>query len=214
MGDGHSIRVWDDPWLPQLDSSYIQTIMPSQLSGIKVEALLNAEKTNWDLDIIHAIFDSEDRDAILSIPVPQTKHPDKFIWAGEEKGVYTIKSCYKLLVRGLISGVSLDWANMWKLSIPPKVKLFVWQACTSTLPTTDMLAKKRVNCSTLCILCGKDSETTSHRFTECDFAITCWATITGIYSSTNLSFAEWVAGNMKSLDQPTFCLVLITCWKI
>ncbi|XP_019153886.1 PREDICTED: uncharacterized protein LOC109150431 [Ipomoea nil] len=45
----------------------------------------------------------------------------------EEKGQYTVNSCYKKLI-GDMHGVQMpSWTKIWKLQLPPKIKVFFWQ---------------------------------------------------------------------------------------
>lgn len=48
-------------------------------------------------------------------------------------------------VAGASSGVSReDWAQIWRLNIPPKVRMFVRQACKNSLPHAVELVRRHI----------------------------------------------------------------------
>lgn len=59
---------------------------------------------------------------------------------------------------------------MWKLKLPPKVKMFVWMFLHNQLQTKGRLAKLIQNIDLKCPLCNKEDETQTHLFFDCDFA--------------------------------------------
>ena len=66
------------------------------------------------------------------------------------------------------------WKKLWHLSIPPKVRIFAWRMCLNALPTLVNLQSKRVvNCD-ICPACGKEPETISHVFVNCEMAKRVW----------------------------------------
>lgn len=60
VGDGRSISVWNDPWLPGLSSQFIMTPMPEHLAEAKVHSLLDMQGSNWDIELIDDIFEPAD----------------------------------------------------------------------------------------------------------------------------------------------------------
>jgi hypothetical protein len=56
------------------------------------------QETGWDLDIVPAVFNQEDTNEILSIPVRKDMD-DGIAWHFDSKGVFfSIKSAYRLRV--------------------------------------------------------------------------------------------------------------------
>nr|GMC97621.1 uncharacterized protein LOC109164833 [Ipomoea batatas] len=97
VGNGSSIKVWGDSWLPNTTSLYVQTLMPAPLGEITMDSLLNNEKSGWDEDILADIFDEEDAAIIKFILIVDVKIEDKIIWIGEENGEYSVRNCYNKL---------------------------------------------------------------------------------------------------------------------
>nr|GMC87342.1 uncharacterized protein LOC109192286 [Ipomoea batatas] len=160
------------------------------------------------------LFDESDRDHILNIPISDSLKEDIIIWNGEDKGSYSVKSCYRLLRGETESTNNLHWTRIWKLSIPPKVKNFVWQACSNLLPTTDNLRSRRVDCPPMCSLCAGHQESVDHLLTNCEFAVNCFKNMPGVSMGTTMNFAAWVTWHLNTLDTDSLCLLLTTCWKI
>ncbi|XP_019155377.1 PREDICTED: uncharacterized protein LOC109152245 [Ipomoea nil] len=55
---------------------------------------------------------------ILSIPISVRPRQDSWVWHWDSKGMYTVKSCYRLL-QGEFN-TQRPWSSIWSLEIPPK----------------------------------------------------------------------------------------------
>jgi len=156
--------VWGDPWLPTVDNPYVVTPEPVYLNCPTVSSLLCPISNNWDYELLRDILCQRDIDLILSLPAPCVRIHDSIYWGGEDKGIYTVKSAYKIATGIICTGYERSWAKMWKLNLPPKVKCFFWSLCAMYLPTKDALLLKRVNCEQLCLFCGLANENATHTF--------------------------------------------------
>lgn len=132
---------------------------------------------NWNVDFLNEIFSLEDVLRIKSTPLPPAGVPDSLTWHFSRDGRYSVKSSYNLAAR-LVSdrrlAVEGDWKILWSLSVPPRVKDFLWRACRDCLPTKVNLFHKNVVGDKFCILCGKYLETSWHVFVDCCYAKSCW----------------------------------------
>ena len=81
---------------------------------------------------------------ILSIPFQNTIGRDNLVWQENSSNNFTVKSTYQVALRlqdkaqSEHSRARLDrpiWRKIWKLNAPPKVRNFLWQACSNILPT-------------------------------------------------------------------------------
>ena len=80
---------------------------------------------------------------------------------------------------------SLVWNKIWSLNVPPKVRTFLWRACSNCLPTRDNLHQRRVSVEPHCEICHHKSETVSHILWECPLARNVWAFLkAGLRSAT------------------------------
>uniref|UniRef100_A0A7N2MF44 Reverse transcriptase zinc-binding domain-containing protein n=1 Tax=Quercus lobata TaxID=97700 RepID=A0A7N2MF44_QUELO len=71
------------------------------------------------------------------------------------------------------------WHKMWKLDVPPKVRTFLWRACSEILPTRANLARKRLPIDPRCDICRHEEETVCHVLWECPLATNVWALFKG-----------------------------------
>ena len=85
-------------------------------------------------------FQRLDVEAILRIPLSRRYVPDVLVWMYNKNGIYSVRSGYhttRMLLKEVGYGgesfvlVSSNqvWANIWKLHVPNKRKVFGWQAC-------------------------------------------------------------------------------------
>lgn len=164
IGNGENTLVWQDPWLPDISHGYIRTGVYDQLQNIKVRNLMNNEGTEWDLEVINDLFDAEDCARIQSIPLSRHVTHDSWYWLMEDKGVFTVKSCYRLLQGECDDAYKRLWKRIWTMKLPRKVAHFCGDYVKNVYPlmqrfTIDMLMSIRyVHGVTLklkrtCILC-------------------------------------------------------------
>lgn len=144
----------------------------------KVAELINSESRLWEQTKIHALFDAQVAQEILSTPISIQPQQDKLIWMGNKSGTYSVKSGYNR-VCAKADDPDLNrattsyqpprslWNRLWAIPIPPKIKFFLWSICQNTLPTKENLYKRRILPDPLCPLCLKCPETTEHLFFLC-----------------------------------------------
>ena len=78
VGDGTSIRVWEDDWLPGVNSHIVSSKPPSRAVTF-VSDLLDPIHHTWRHDLLPNLFSDAEIAAILSIPISQTNILDS--WA-------------------------------------------------------------------------------------------------------------------------------------
>lgn len=86
IGSGHLTKIWGEPWRPELQHEHVCSLRLS-------------ETGSWDLDLLKDLFTVRDQQQILSIPLSLRICEDKWIWANDAKGCYTVKSGYKVLMK-------------------------------------------------------------------------------------------------------------------
>ena len=74
---------------------------------------------------------------------------------------------------------------MWKLPLPPKVRNFMWRACSGILPTSANLCRRRVPMASTCTICQQHEETVAHILWECPLARNVWGMIPGQLQKCN-----------------------------
>ena len=118
---------------------------------------------------------------ILKIPLSNNLSEDKFIWVGNKKGEFIVKSAYfianKLLDtrdEGECSSGDPNawiWRKIWSLRLPEKIKIFSWHACMNGFPVLTNLAAKGIQTSYVCSIYDEVPESLIHALISCDFAL-------------------------------------------
>ncbi|XP_062195299.1 uncharacterized protein LOC133898629 [Phragmites australis] len=114
-------------------------------------------------------------------------------WHFDPKGIFSVKSAYKLHVKisereymrdaessynsigNLQNSGDRFWLNIWSLPCPSKIKMFIWRVTHNSLPVNMNLKRKRVNIEdTRCFLCHRLDEDGAHLFIKCKRVRQCW----------------------------------------
>lgn len=66
------------------------------------------------------------------------------------------------------------WTKIWSLSVPPKIRTFLWSICQNAIPTRENLHKKKISPDPLCQMCHTEIETTEHVFLLCRWTKEIW----------------------------------------
>ncbi|WOG87677.1 hypothetical protein DCAR_0206908 [Daucus carota subsp. sativus] len=217
VGDGKSISIVNDPWLPSSDSPYVVTESEA-IQNQKVSSLMLPDVRRWDEDLVRDIFVPRDANIILATPLSEA-NSDIWYWRKENNGIFSIKTAYNLIqeAKPVLNHYNNPcfWKRTWNLHIPPKVKNFMWRAITGCLPTKDMLHLKKVSINVICSLCNSEIETTSHIFLECSFAKSCWQVAgVGLDEAVYTSFQEWVLNVFNGWDADKRQRGAMLCWII
>ena len=103
--------------------------------------------------------------------------------------MYIVKSGYQFLVEDQKStnaeGLQLDqavvlpigqaeWQKIWSLSIPNKVRNFVWRACKNSIPVKTNLVRRKVLNEDSCDHCHLSCEDTLHALWNCPCLSPIW----------------------------------------
>ena len=147
--------------------------------NLTVKDLLLPNGSDWNRALIKQILPHEEG-TILNIKPSKSGAPDKMVWLGTSSGVYTTKSGYlKAMEAGNVqtqtpTATGIDWNNnVWKLHVPPKIKLFLWKIFQGALPVGDRLASRNILVDTVCKSCS-NVESINHLFLHCDVAYKVW----------------------------------------
>ncbi|XP_012847034.1 PREDICTED: uncharacterized protein LOC105967016 [Erythranthe guttata] len=230
IGDGSSTSIWADPWLG--DDGNFKVITRRPLHSCfpdRVEDLIDQTSKSWDISIINEQFWPVDRERILAIPIGSSYASDKWIWHYTKDGKFTVKSCYQLALvtshnyhanRGLAnessSGLSSRrWRNIWHLALPPKIRMFLWRACSDILPTQAELFRRKIATSPMCNHCGREWETPMHVFLRCRGMEKIWKSHPfGIIGQPKpVSMWDWIIQWQQQLTEDSFLLAVVVVWK-
>ncbi|XP_019162216.1 PREDICTED: uncharacterized protein LOC109158777 [Ipomoea nil] len=201
IGNGQETLIWGHPWLQDNPSPLVQTVMPEPLRDAVVAGLIDQQTKTWDPHILTDLFEPEDVDRILRIPV-SPDYKDTWYWHNDANGCYTVKDAYRRLMGEFnhTLGEFDRWITLWKLKVPPKWKTFLWRAVCDILPTTANLIIKRVDVNPTCMLCGLTNENVMHSLVLCDYSRAVWnSSGLPIMNISSTSFPNWLMTVMDML---------------
>jgi hypothetical protein len=140
-----------------------------------VSELIDPISESWDMPLVQQSFAPDDARIILSIPIVEQSE-DYLAWHLDKKGVFSVKSAYKLHV-DLMQRENrpnsdphpeqLIWKRLWKMNCPPKVLHFLWRFCHNSHPLYMNIERRGVDLNTRCTVCCRNFEDGSHLFIQC-----------------------------------------------
>jgi hypothetical protein len=151
VGDGSSIRAFEDPWIPaNMNGRPLFKRPEAQI--ILVEELIDEETMSWNEDKLEANFIDTDRRAISQIPLGRGGE-DTWAWTQEVNGLFSVRSAYRLLAANKLADqasgsgteVKTCWKKLWKISVPPKVCLFWWRVIKKFIPARQILKQRHMH---------------------------------------------------------------------
>lgn len=102
---------------------------------------------------------------ILSIPISSSSQRDKLIWKHTLNGTFSVKSAY-FSSMDLPPVASSHWKHIWKLQIPPKLKLFPWFFLSKQTVNNVNRVKRCHSSDPSCQCCPGIPETMIHLFRD------------------------------------------------
>lgn len=183
MGNGQSIKIWEDKWIPNPVSCAIQLPVHVLPPNALVSSLIDAETNWWNFLLLHNIFSLAEASQIASMVVSPQGNPDKLVWIDHSNGLFSAKSAYhmakeKVMRSGgecsTVSSTKLVWKKVWQMNVPGMVRTFLWRFCTNSLPTKANLFSRKIAPDPLCPLCGSCPESIVHILWGCKSTTAMW----------------------------------------
>lgn len=138
-----------------------------------------------------------------------TQGQDSLSWQWTPHGSYSANSVYKIMIG--TGKIRYRFTQVWKLKIPPKVRLFIFFLLQGKLLTRDVLIRRKVHCSNECVMCeGGGDETAAHLFLRCSFARAIWGKM-GIAVPVT---GEHIREIWDEITRRDPCLVSCALWSI
>lgn len=212
VGNGSFIDIWSDPWLPRALSFKVLSPPPppdSSLYHVRyVSDLIDGDTHSCNLPLIKLLFLDYDIESITSIPISSQGIRDKGLWHYNSNGNFSVKSAYHLARSSVLprrshergessSGTPSNslWKYLWSLSIPSKVKMFLWRCSHNAIAVLSNLCRKNINISPYCPRCHSKHETLEHMLFQCKLSREVWCgspfgfVVSGSWNS--IHFSEW-----------------------
>ena len=96
VGNGHSIRIWEDRWLSH-PLMYVPQAQAQGLDqGAMVSDLLDLDTNWWKMDVVQAVFPAAVVKEICGLAVCPRSRYDKLVWLGATNGIFTVRSAYHM----------------------------------------------------------------------------------------------------------------------
>ncbi|XP_040987783.1 uncharacterized protein LOC121235501 [Juglans microcarpa x Juglans regia] len=157
--------------------------MQVQYVGWKVSSLIDKPTCSWNQVLLREMVNTEEGDVISRIPISVSNAPDKLVCRCSSDDKFSVKSAYHLLrvMEAIAYGESSKrllrkdlWAMIWKLNTTNAVKMMIWRACHESLPTNQILFKRKIVESPLCPVCRMEPESASHILWRCKSTQDVW----------------------------------------
>lgn len=174
LGNGESIRVWEDDWLGVgMLRGYVAGPLSKEEDSLKVRDLVvdgewKFDKISFDLPICLC-------DQIKSIPLPLPQDVDDIITPhfAHIQG-FSLGDAYAAMIQ--VPQVDLDW--VWKGKGEPKLKFFFWLLWLDRLPHRNMLTIRNIVTDTSCPRCPGGPENSNHIIRDCPHSQEVWTICT------------------------------------
>jgi hypothetical protein len=174
-------NIYTDPWIP---SSWNRMILSPQGNTVysKVSELISPVTGTWDSELLQELFSPVDVQRILEIPLNNHGFEDFIAWHYSKNGRYSVRLGYHLqwnhafgdrvgqLALPGSSATNPVWKEMWRLKIPSKCKIFLWQALHGIIPLKSILVNRHIGTSGECPICRQAPEDVIHLLFQCDTA--------------------------------------------
>ena len=144
IGNGAKVQIWGDRWLPLSSTYKVVTSCPTVGNDSLVATLINDQRREWDSDALQSTLMPKDVESVLAIALSPTLPEDRLIWALTSSGKFTVKSAYRLAWKERTNHGAEEssnatcmkkfWKFTWQLSVPNKIRSFMWRACRNILP--------------------------------------------------------------------------------
>jgi hypothetical protein len=194
IGNGNHTNFWSDVWV---GSAPLQNVFPRLFSISNQKNCSVAELRGsgvggirWTFDWRRRLFVWEEnlldqlKERINSVVL--SHESDKWGWAPNNGGDYSVKSTYWTIVNLFIPMDSIEpietqaFVSLWNCCAPSKVQAFGWQLLLDRIPTRQNLIRRQINIGEgdhLCVWCSAEAETGLHLFLYCEFARQIWTTV-------------------------------------
>jgi hypothetical protein len=94
VGDGSTISIWSDPWVPREGSPFLVTRRGNVMLDWAAD-LIDPVTGQWDDELLNDCLWPADAAHVSNIPICILEE-DTWAWRMEPKGTFSVKSAYKL----------------------------------------------------------------------------------------------------------------------
>ncbi|CAN1255029.1 Putative ribonuclease H protein At1g65750 [Linum perenne] len=221
VGDGSSIMVNYDPWIPSLPNFMTPF---NGCSSRFVDEWINEESREWESSLFERFFSPTHVRAILAVPIGPRGMKDEWKWSFTNDGEFSVRSAYhakrqsEISVTSSLSNPGNDkiWKWLWNLSLPPKIRFFLWRCVKDVLATKSNLFRRNCSTNDLCPICLKNVETPMHCLFNCAHAREVWTHFypPGFLPAQGMSFKHWLFPRFSLAGRATVVKIAAVVWNI
>ena len=195
--------------------------------------LIDNTTASWNENLVRSVFTHFDVEEIIKIPLCTRKIPDFLAGHEESKGVFTVRSAYRMILRTKLSregwieeeagtsgneSGSNQWSSIWHIKVPSKLRMFVWRLARQSIPCNVLLHHRNMATTHTCALCGA-RDTWRHALLSCPMAGSVWVLapdhiVEQMSMHTEDGAKDWIFALHKIMSQDDFVRVVVTLWAI
>ena len=176
VGDGKSIDVWQDTWIPWLEGykpSPKDATIPMQ--HLMVSNFNNQHNKQWNVAALEDYFDNNSVEATKRIIIPLSPIEDKLSRVKDNKEMFSVKPAYRLCQeQRIMINNGVNYVDLWKLKMHERLKMIVWRIGNNVIPTKQNIVDRLGSGDPSCPLGHEESETSAHLFFHCQIAKAIW----------------------------------------
>lgn len=188
IGNGKDTSLWYHWWVGEgpLIGSLI-TEIPESISHWLVGDIIREGR--WTTNKISRYVRPQLVQQIQAIPLTTIAEvDDDFIWHYDKKGKFNVKSAYYVATSlGTSDEKGGLWNKLWKMKVPFKYRLLLWNAGHKILPSASFLASRIPNFDPTCPQCERHPESLLHMIRDCHVAKGVWGKILHYHQPKNVS---------------------------
>ncbi|OMO49716.1 hypothetical protein CCACVL1_30833 [Corchorus capsularis] len=182
---------------------------------------------------VNHVLTEECKNETQSIILSRDAKSNSLIWQEEKNDSYPIKIGYHVMksnrpLRPRASATSSHivdkkvWNSLWNIKAPPRVKHFLWRACSKALAIKLALFHKKISPNAICPVCHDSEESIENMLLLCPWVESVWfgfidykidkASITSLdeWFSAMLQHGEFYSENKESFMTE----VAFTAWSM
>nr|GEW94047.1 RNA-directed DNA polymerase, eukaryota [Tanacetum cinerariifolium] len=206
LGNGDSIRLWDDPWHVDgiLKEKFPRVYALESCKSISIRSKLAQSSLSQSFrrtprgGVEMSQFDefSEMMQHVNLVPTA-----DRWVWLRNNSREFSVASVRHLIDEKVCTGG--DQKTTWIRYIPNNVNIHAWKVMSNSLATKFNISRRDIEIDSItCVNCGIGVETISHLFFTCDMAqqvrhlINLWWDVPGMEIDSYASWKMWM-GNIR-----------------